>query len=68
VCAQNPFGIPVDVRNPLGAALGGFAAGDLKHGNLGMLMGLTGIASLLPLAVAEVGFVYGLWRLRGREE
>jgi len=68
VCAQNPFGIPVDVRNPLGAALGGFAAGDLKHGNLGMLMGLTGIASLLPLAVAEVGFVYGLWRVRGREE
>jgi len=67
VCAQNPFWIPVDVKNPLGTALGRFAAGDLKHANLGMLAGLPGVASLLPLAVVEVGLLCALLGVGRRE-
>ncbi len=67
VCAQNPFGIPVDVRNPLGAALGRFAGGDLLHGNLGSLLVLPGIVSLLPLAVVEAGLLCALRRLGARD-
>jgi len=63
VCAQNPFGIPVDVKNPLGAALGHLAAGDLQYWNLGMTVGLPGIASLLPLAAVEAALIYALARV-----
>ena len=67
VCAQNPFGIPVSVRFPLGAAVAGFAAGDLKHMNVGMLPGLPSTASLLPLAAIVGGLLYALGRVRPRE-
>lgn len=67
VSAQNPFGIPVAIGNPLKEALAGFAAGELLHGNLGSFIGLPGIASLLPLAAVEAGLLCRLRRLRGRE-
>jgi len=62
VCAQNPFGIPVDVKNPLGSALGHFAAGDLQYWNIGMRV-LPGISSLLPLALVEAGLISLLARV-----
>jgi hypothetical protein len=63
VCAQNPFGIPVDVRNPLASALGHFATGNLQYWNLGMLIGLPSTASLLPLAAVEAALIYALGRV-----
>lgn len=60
VTAQSPF-LPEDLRNPLATALAQFAQGNLQHGNLGMLVGLPGLASLLPLALVEAVL---LWRLK----
>ncbi len=73
VTAQNPFGIPVDVRSPLGAALKGFAAGNLEYGNLGRLLELTGITilpgllSLVPLLIVEGLLLYALTRVGRRK-
>ncbi len=67
VCAQNPFGIPVDVANPLAVALARFSVGDLQRGNLGMLLGLSGLWSLLPLAGVLAMLLYALSRVGGRE-
>jgi len=43
--------LPEDLRNPLANALAQFAAGNLQHANLGSLLGLPGLTSLVPLAV-----------------
>jgi hypothetical protein len=57
VTAQTPF-LPEDLRNPLANALQQFAQGNLLQGNLGMMVGLQGISSLLPLALIEAVFLY----------
>jgi hypothetical protein len=43
--------LPEDLRNPLANALAQFADSNLQHANLGSLLGLPGMASLVPLAV-----------------
>lgn len=59
VTAQSPF-VDEAIRNPLAVALANFSAGNLLHGNLGLLMGLRGLWSLFPLAVVEAGVLYAL--------
>jgi hypothetical protein len=61
VTAQTPF-IPEDLRNPLANALQQFAQGGLLQGNVGMLFGLPGLSSLLPLALIEAAILYLLRR------
>jgi hypothetical protein len=63
VTAQTPF-IPEDLRNPLSAAIEQFSRGNLLNGNLGMLVGLQGIASLVPLIAVVSAFLLALRRAR----
>ena len=61
VTAQTPL-IPEDLRTPLAIALAQFAQGGLLQGNVGMLFGLPGLSSLLPLALIEAAILYLLRR------
>jgi len=63
VTAQSPF-VAESLRTPLASALALFVKGQLLHGNLGRLMGLPGLWSLLPLALVEVALLYALSRQR----
>jgi len=54
--------IPEDLRNPLANALAQFAAGNLQHANLGSLLGLPGLTSLVPLAIIVASLVLALRR------
>ena len=63
VTAQSPF-VAESLRTPLASALALFVKGQLLHGNLGKLMGLPGLWSLLPLALVEVALLYVLSRQR----
>jgi len=67
VTAQSPF-VPETLQNPLANALGAFSAGLLVHGNLGSLIGLPGILSLLPLVIVEGAFFYALSGMRSEED
>ena len=64
VTATTPL-LPEDLRNPLANALAQFAQGNLQHANLGSLLGLPGMASLVPLAVI-VGGLLQVLRFAGR--
>lgn len=66
VTAQSPFPAE-EIRNPLAVALGKFSAEELAHGNLGRLIGLPGLLSLLPLAAVEAAFLYALSGIGVRE-
>ena len=59
VTATTPL-FPEDLRNPLANALAQFAAGNLQHANLGSLLGLPGLMSLVPLAVVVVALLIAL--------
>jgi hypothetical protein len=63
VTAHTPL-IAESVRDPLSVALGGFARGELLQPNLGMLLGLPGLASLLPLIVIVAALLFAVSRLR----
>jgi hypothetical protein len=67
VTAQSPF-VEEALRYPLASALGLFFRGRLLHGNLGRLIGLPGVLSLLPLGAVEAGFLLGLLRLRSGKD
>jgi len=67
VTAQSPF-VDEALRGPLENAMAQFANGQLLHGNLGRLVGLPGLASLLPLAAVETGFLLALARLRSGDD
>jgi uncharacterized membrane protein len=60
--AYAPFYFPENLRDPLGTAIGSFSRGKLEQPNLGLALGLSGLASLLPLLAAEAGLVWGLAR------
>ena len=62
VTAHAPFYIPEDLRDPLGVAIGGFSRGQLDQPNLGLALGLSGLASLLPLIVVEAALLFALSR------
>ncbi len=63
VTAHTPL-VAENVRDPLSAALGGLARGELLQPNLGMLLGLPGLASLLPLVLVVAGLLFAVSRLR----
>ena len=63
VTAQSPF-VDEGLRTPLASALPRFVQGELLHGNLGKLMGLPGLWSLLPLVLVVTALLYLLWRQR----
>jgi hypothetical protein len=65
VTAQSPF-VPEDLRNPLSVAIAEFARGNLLNGNLGMLLSLTGLKSLLPLALVEAALLGAIRLARER--
>ena len=66
VTAHSPF-LAEEIRNPLAMALGHFSSGEVLHGNVGRLIGLPGLLSLLPLAAVEAAFLYALSGLGVRE-
>jgi len=57
--------LPEDLRNPLANALAQFAAGNLQHANLGSLLGLPGLASLLPLVLLVAALLFAIQRTSG---
>jgi len=63
VTATTPL-VPEDLRNPLAHALVQFVRGNLLHGNLGSLMKLPGVMSLLPLVLVEVAIILTLRSIR----
>ncbi len=65
VTARSPF-VSEELGNPLGRILGEFAAGNLQHGNLGMLkpLELDGLASLVPLVIVVAALLVVLSRQR----
>jgi hypothetical protein len=63
VTAHTPL-VAESVRDPLSAALGGFARGELLQPNVGMLFGLPGLASLVPLIVIVAALLFAVSRLR----
>jgi hypothetical protein len=67
VTAHTPF-FAESIRSPLGVALGHLWRGELLHGNLGSLIGLPGLLSLLPLAAVEAAFLYALSGVGEREK
>jgi hypothetical protein len=63
VTAHTPL-VAENARDPLSAALGGFARGELLQPNVGMLFGLPGLASLVPLIVIVAALLFTVSRLR----
>ncbi len=66
VTAHTPL-VAENLRDPLSAALGGLARGELLQPNLGMMLGLPGLTSLLPLIVVVVALLSAVSRLREEE-
>jgi hypothetical protein len=54
--------LPEALPNPLRNALDEFAAGNLQHANLGSLLGLPGLMSLVPLAIIAGALLFALRR------
>ena len=57
--------LPEDLRNPLANALAQFAQGNLQHANLGSLLGLPGLTSLVPLALIVAALLFAIQRASG---
>ena len=62
VTAQTPVNIPEASRDPLAVAMSQLSRGSIADGwgNLGMLIGLQGIASLGPLILVVAAFLLTL--------
>ena len=60
VTAHTPM-VQESLPVPLVAALAAFSAGQLEQPNLGALLNLPGLLSLLPLLVVEIALLLGLW-------